>query len=92
MTKSQLIEAVAVKCNLKKKQASEIVDCVFDTVGEALLQEEKVQISGFGTFETRKRAARIGRDPQTGAPLSIPPFQSAAFSQSQNLKNKLNGI
>ena len=66
MTKSQLIDAVAASCGLKRASAARFVECTFDTMKGALAEREKVQISGFGTFTPKSRVSRKGRDPKTG--------------------------
>ena len=72
MNKTQLTEALASKTNMKKKDAEVAVNCVFAAMTEALVKGEKVQISGFGSFETKARAARIGRNPHTHEKMEIP--------------------
>ncbi len=90
MNKMQLVEAVASKTSLKKKDAEIAVNQVFAAITEALTNGEKVQISGFGSFETKLRASRIGRNPHTLEKIEIPSFKSATFSPSKNLKNSIN--
>jgi DNA-binding protein HU-beta len=90
MNKAQLTEAVAAKINMKKKDAEAAVNQVFAIITESLVNGEKVQISGFGSFETKKRASRIGRNPHTHEKMEIPAFKSASFSPSKMLKNSIN--
>ncbi len=90
MNKTQLTEAVAAKAKMKKKDAEIAVNQVFDVITEALVRGEKVQISGFGSFETKSRASRIGRNPHTHEKMEIPAFKSASFSPSKLLKNNIN--
>lgn len=90
MNKTQLVEAVAAKTNLKKKDAEAAVVSAFAAITEALVAGEKVQVSGFGSFETKKRAARIGRNPHTHEEMKIPAFKSASFSPSKTLKAEIN--
>ena len=90
MNKTQLTEALAAKTNMKKKDAEIAVNSMFVAITEALVKGEKVQISGFGSFETKKRAARIGRNPHTHEKMEIPAFKSASFSPSKTLKAELN--
>ena len=90
MNKSQLTELVASKAKMKKKDAELAVAQVFACITEALIEGEKVQISGFGTFETKERAARIGRNPHTHEEMEIPAFKSAGFSPSKTLKSAIN--
>lgn len=84
--KSELIEKVASATDLTKKDASAAVEAVFDTITETLSNEEKVQIIGFGTFEVRERAARKGRNPQTGEEIQIPASKVPAFKAGKALK------
>ncbi len=90
MNKTQLTEAVAAKTNLKKKEAEAAINQVFAAITQALVNGQKVQISGFGSFETKDRAARIGRNPHTHEEMEIPAFKSASFSPSRTLKNAIN--
>ena len=90
MNKTQLTEAVAAKTNLKKKDAEACINQVFAVMTEALVNGEKVQISGFGSFETKSRASRMGRNPHTHEEMQIPAFKSAGFSPSKSLKGAIN--
>lgn len=87
MTKMDLIDAVAAKVGLTKADAGRAVDSVLGSVESALAKGEKVTITGFGTFEVRQRAARMGRNPQTGAPLHIAASKSPAFKAGKGLKD-----
>ena len=78
MNKTDLVNAVAEKTELSKKDAAKAVDAVFETVMDSLSEGEKVQIIGFGNFEVRERKARKGRNPQTGEEIQIPEMQFAA--------------
>src|SRR5579875_1887888 len=86
VNKMELINKVAEKTGLKKKDAELAVNSVFDTIEEALAAGEKVQVIGFGTFETRSRAARSGRNPQTGEVIEIPASTVPAFKPGNKLK------
>lgn len=90
MNKTQLTEVLAAKTNMKKKDAEAAINNVFAAITEALVKGEKVQISGFGSFEAKKRAARIGRNPHTHEEMEIPAFKSACFSPSKTLKSAIN--
>jgi len=87
MNKMDLINKVAEQSGLKKKDAEAAVNSVFGAIEEALAAGDKVQVIGFGTFETRKRAARSGRNPQTGATISIPESNVPAFKPGNRLKD-----
>ena len=90
MNKTQLTEAVAAKTNMKKKDAEACVNQVFATIIDSLVNGEKVQISGFGNFETRSRAARMGRNPHTHDEMMIPAFKNVGFTPSKTLKGIIN--
>ena len=91
MTKSELINQIAEKSELTKKDAEKAFSAVVSTITDALVSGEKVQIVGFGTFEARKRAARTGRNPQTGKELKIPAKTVPAFSAGKKFKTIVNG-
>lgn len=90
MNKTQLIDAVAKKADLKKKDAEAAVKAVIDSISESLAAGEKVQLVGFGTFEVKKRAARQGRNPLTGKPMKIKASKHPAFSAGKALKDSVN--
>ncbi|EKB57165.1 HU family DNA-binding protein [Falseniella ignava] len=85
--KADLVERVAAKTNLTKKDVTATVEALFETVMEALADGEKVQVIGFGTFEVRDRAARKGRNPQTGEEIQIPASKVPAFKAGKALKD-----
>jgi DNA-binding protein HU-beta len=87
MTKGDLINALAKAAGLTKVDAAKAVDGVSNSIAEALARGEKVTWTGFGTFEVRMRAARMGRNPQTGAPLHIPAGKTPAFRAGKSLKD-----
>ncbi|HEX6971188.1 MAG TPA: HU family DNA-binding protein [Limnochordia bacterium] len=74
---------------MKKKDAAAVLETILDVVQSALAKGEKVQLVGFGTFEVRRRAARRGRNPQTGAPIRIAPSKVPAFKAGKNLKERV---
>lgn len=89
MTKADLIAQVAKKANLTAKAAKEAVSTVFSTIADALKRGEKVVVTGFGTFMVRKRAARKGRNPQTGAEIQIPATKTPGFTAGKSLKRMI---
>ena len=91
MNKSDLVNAVAKKANVSKRAAEAAVAAVFDSIKDALADGQKVQLIGFGTFETRKRAARKGRNPQTGKEMKIAAKTVPAFKAGKALKDSVNG-
>ena len=90
MTKSDLAAAVAEKTGMTKKASAEAIDAVFGSITEALANKDKVQLVGFGTFETRERAARIGRNPATGEEMNIAASTAPAFKAGKALKDAVN--
>ena len=90
MNKTQLIEAVAAKTDLTKKGAEAAVAAVLESIEDALVAGEKVQLIGFGTFEIKERAERIGRNPATGAEIKIAACKYPAFSAGKALKDAIN--
>ncbi|GAB2498793.1 HU family DNA-binding protein [Alkalibacterium psychrotolerans] len=85
--KAELIEKVAASADLTKKDATAAVEAVFETITESLADGEKVQVIGFGNFEVRDRAARKGRNPQTGEEIQIPASKVPAFKAGKALKD-----
>lgn len=86
MNKTELIQAVAEKSELSKKDATQVVDALFETITNTLAKEEKVQLIGVGTFEVRERAARKGRNPQTGEEIEIAASKVPAFKAGKEYK------
>ncbi|ADF39625.1 HU family DNA-binding protein [Priestia megaterium] len=89
MKKAELIDAVATKSELTKQDTKKAVDALFETISNTLANEEKIQLIGFGTFEVRERAARTGRNPQTGEEMTIPASKVPAFKPGKELKEAL---
>ncbi|MDD3241458.1 MAG: HU family DNA-binding protein [Bacilli bacterium] len=90
MKKVELVEAVAEKTGLTKADATRSIDAVFDVITEALVKGDKVPLVGFGTFGVSKRAAREGRNPQTGATVKIAARNAVAFKAGSALKDAVN--
>ena len=84
--KAELVDRVAKKTQLTKKDVSATVEALFETIQEALKAGEKVQVIGFGNFEVRERAARKGRNPQTGEEIKIKASKVPAFKAGKALK------
>jgi DNA-binding protein HU-beta len=87
VTKTDLIAAIADNAGMTKVDAAKALDALADTLKSALGRGEKVTWTGVGTFEVRSRAARMGRNPQTGAPLHIPASKTPAFKAGKGLKD-----
>lgn len=86
MTKNELIERVAKKSHLTKSASSDCVNATFGLIRDALARGEKVVITGFGTFMVRSRAARRGRNPQTGETIQIPQKKTPGFTAGKTIK------
>jgi DNA-binding protein HU-beta len=90
MTKAELIYAVAVKSGLSQADASKALAATLESVTEALKSGDKVALIGFGTFRVSLRAARTGKNPQTGEAIAILESKAAKFKASQKLKDAVN--
>ena len=89
MNKSELIAVVAQSAGLTKKDAERVMNAAFDAMTAALVKGEKVQLSGFGTFEVKEREARIGRNPHTKESIDIPATRVPVFKASKALKDNV---
>ena len=90
MTKSELIYAIAEKAGLSKADTSKALAATLESVTEALKTGDKVALIGFGTFSVSQRAARTGKNPQTGEAIAIPASKAAKFKAGQQLKDAVN--
>ena len=90
MNKTELINAMAEKAGLSKVDAKKALDAFVEAVSESLVKGDKVALIGFGTFETRVRAARTGRNPQTNEEIKIPASTTPAFKAGKALKERVN--
>ena len=90
MNKTELIDAMAKESGLGKKDTEKALKAFTDTVTAALKKKDKITLVGFGTFETRKRAARTGRNPQTGKEIKIKAATAPAFKAGKALKDAVN--
>lgn len=86
MNKGELVDAVAAKAEVSKKDADAVVTAMVEAIMEAVARGEKVSLIGFGSFEPRERKAREGRNPQTGKTLKIPATTAPAFSAGKGFK------
>jgi DNA-binding protein HU-beta len=95
MNKTEMAEKLAGKCDLSKAKSAEIIDCIFSTApGQGIIAVEldagrEVTISGFGSFQTKRRSARTGRNPATGQTISLPAKNYPAFKASKGLKDRV---
>ena len=90
MNKTELVAAMADQAGLSKKDAEKALKAFTDVVAEELKKDGKVQLVGFGTFEVSSRAAREGRNPQSGAPMKIAAYKAPKFKAGKALKDMLN--
>ena len=91
MNKEELVQEIVKKAGVSKKEASEVLTSLIDTIQKTVKKGGKVTLVGFGTWEARKRKARIGRNPQTGKELKIPAKTVPAFSAGKKFKVAVNG-
>ena len=91
MNKTELIDAIAKETGLSKKDSEKAVKALTDAVSKELKKKGKIQLVGFGTFETAKRAARTGKNPQTGDAIKIPAAVVPKFKAGKALKDAVNG-
>ncbi len=90
MNKTELVAAIASKADISKKDSEKALNAFIDTISDALKKGDKVSLVGFGSFEVRTRAARTGRNPQTGAEIKIAASKSPAFKAGKALKDIVN--
>ncbi len=90
MTKADIVEDVYKSVGFTKKESTEIVELIFETMRQTLEKRVTVKISGFGNFVIRKKRMRMGRNPQTGEEIKITPRRVLTFKPSQVLKNSIN--
>ena len=90
MNKAELINAAALKADVSKKDAEAVITAALDAITEALSESEKVQLVGFGSFEVKKRAARLGRNPKTKEAIEIPASVVPTFKAGKALKDAVS--
>jgi integration host factor subunit alpha len=90
MTKGEIVERIYEKVGFSKKEANDIVECIFEIIKNRLQQGEKVKISGFGNFVVNQKRPRRGRNPQTGDAITISGRRVLTFKSSQVLKKSMN--
>ena len=91
MNKEELLQEISKKAKVTQKEAGEVLNALVDTIQKTVSKGKKVTLVGFGTFESRKRAARNGRNPQTGKEISIPAKTVPVFSAGKKFKATVNG-
>src|ERR1700749_2094090 len=90
MTKADLVEEVIKVTELPRKESETVVETIFDSIIQALQTGDKIEIRGFGSFRTRQRRGRVGRNPKTGAKVQVPPKRIPFFKPSKELKDFVN--
>jgi integration host factor subunit beta len=90
MTKADLVEEVIRITELPRKESEAVVETIFESIIQALQSNDKIEIRGFGSFRTRQRRGRIGRNPKTGAKVDVPPKRIPFFKPSKELKDFVN--
>jgi DNA-binding protein HU-beta len=90
MNRSELIDAASQASGLSKSQTTKVLDSIIENISDAVQKGDKVSLSGFGTFERRERAARTGRNPQTGEPLQVAASKAPAFKPAKAFKDAVN--
>ena len=90
MTKAELVEKVqSIRGDLSKKQVAEVMDVVFEHLAKAIKRDKRFSMPGFGTFTVKRRAGRVGRNPQTGAEIKIAPTRTVGFKPAPEFKKAL---
>ena len=90
LTKADLVEEVTRVTELPRKESEAVVETIFESIIQALQGNDKIEIRGFGSFRTRKRRGRIGRNPKTGVKVNVPPKRIPYFKPSKELKEIVN--
>lgn len=90
VNKSELVEAIAGSADISKAAAGRALDAITDSIADALKKGDQVALVGFGTFMVKERAARTGRNPQTGQPIDIPAAKIPSFKAGKALKDAVN--
>jgi integration host factor subunit beta len=90
MTKADLVEEVTRVTELPRKESETVVETIFESIIAALQSDDKIEIRGFGSFRTRERRGRTGRNPKTGAKVEVPPKKIPFFKPSKELKDYVN--
>ncbi len=92
MTKAELIEEVARVVEMTRKDSETIVETIFDSIVNSLHKGEKIEIRGFGSFRTRQRQPRVGRNPKTGSRVEVPSKRIPYFKPSKELRDLVNHV
>ncbi len=90
MNKEELVQEVSKKAKVTQKEAADVINCLMETIQQSVANGKKVTLVGFGSFESRKRAARTGRNPQTGATIKIEAKTAPVFVAGKKFKETVN--
>lgn len=90
MTKSDLVEKLVAQSNLTKKRVESLVNCVFDSMFDALVNEDRIEIRGFGSWYVKEYKSYVGRNPKTGSSVSVPEKQLPFFKVGKELKKRID--
>lgn len=90
MTKAELVEIISQETGVSKKDTGLIVNLIMDNIGKALVEGDKIELRGFGSFKVKTRRARLARNPRTGASVDVPAKRVPFFKASNELKGRLN--
>ncbi len=90
MTKADLIDEVSRAVEMSRKDSEVIVETIFESIVQALRASDKIEVRGFGSFRTRERKSRVGRNPKTGERVEVPPKRVPYFKPSKELKDLIN--
>lgn len=90
MTKSELIEVVAERIDIPKNQAHDVVNAIFEAMKQALLEEDRIELRGFGSFSIREYDARVGRNPRTGEKVFVDAKKSVHFKVGKELRERVD--
>ncbi|MEC9441894.1 MAG: HU family DNA-binding protein [Myxococcota bacterium] len=92
MTKSDLIEEISARTNLPKKRAEDVVNAFFDSMTDALLDDQRIEVRGFGSFSIREYDARTGRNPRTGQKVDVDEKKSVHFKVGKDLRERVADV
>lgn len=92
MTKAEIVNTLFEKIGLPKKEAQDVIELILNTMKGTFVEGESIKVSGFGTFNVRKKSSRKGRNPKTGTEIEITPRKVVTFRPSNQLKDVIEGV
>ncbi len=90
VTKSQLIDRIALRANIPRKRAEKVVNCVFETMADSLIEGSRIEMRGFGSFAVKKYPSYMGRNPRTNEPVFVPEKRAIKFKVGKKLRERIN--